>query len=337
MVCRRSEIAHPCGWLRTVTAPLPVVSVGNLTFGGTGKTPVVQALAQYCRRRGYRVAILLRGYRRRSSGLIIVSRGAGPEVPWWESGDEAWLHAWKIPEALVIVDRRRERAARVAHQLGAQVALLDDGFQYRRLQRALDLVLLDRRTLRCRFPLPFGCLREPLRALRRADFLLLSDVTVEALPSWLRSYPWVEVRFHFGTPVVWTSDGAQPTTPPAEPVAAFAGIARAERFRRSLQHEGWQIALWKPFPDHHPYSLRTLRRLLRTCLRLGIHRLVTTEKDLVRLMPLLEEFQRWGVEVMSVPLTASFGAGAARLWHRLDGLLQQHGGSAEDIPQHLKG
>ncbi len=299
---------------------------------------MVQALARYCLSRQRRVAVLLRGYRRRSRGTVVVSRGNGPEVPWWESGDEAWLHAWKIPQALVIVDRCRERAAQIARDLGAHIAILDDGFQYRRLRRHLDVVLLDRRSLRCRFAIPFGCLREPLRALRRADLLLLTDLSVGELPPSLRHQPWVAVRFTLEHALLWTPEGAQPLAAPLpEPVAAFAGIARAERFRALLHASGWQLAFWKPFPDHHPYSWRNLQALLRRCHRLGIQYLVTTEKDLVRLLPYLGTLPRWGVGLISISLTASFGVGASRLWECLERLLQQDSSVLENRAQHLEG
>ncbi len=317
------ELGYRSGWLPVVTAPLPIVSVGNLTFGGTGKTPVVQALAQHCLCKGHQPAILLRGYRRRHRGMLVVSRGQGPEVPWWTSGDEAWLHAWRLPQAFVLVDRYRERAALVAQQLGAKIAFLDDGLQYRRLSRQLELVILDRTTLRRPHVFPFGYLREPLRALHRSHVLLLNGIAPDEVPTAFRYIPWVCLRFSFGKATQWFPDKEQLLeAPPPEPVVAFAGIAQPERFRQSLVSCGWQIAFWKVFPDHHPYTLRSLRPAVEYCLRSGISSIVTTEKDFVRLRPFLPHLYAIGLTVITVSLVVEFGEGAEQLWASLEQLLQ---------------
>ncbi len=331
------NIAYSRGWLPVVPSPLPTISVGNLTMGGTGKTPVTQALAQYCLARGLCPGILLRGYRRRSRGMVVVSRGNGPEVPWTDSGDEAWLHAWKLPAAIVIADRRRERAAAHARELGAHVLLIDDGFQYRRLHRDIDLVLVDCYTLRRPRVFPCGWLREPLSALQRAHVLLLNGIDPEELPPWSHSIPWVQVIFHHSQPMVWSQNGAEPLSAvPEEPVVAFAGIAHPGRFRFSLEAAGWRIASWHPFPDHHPYRLSTLQALLRQCHRHGSQWLVTTEKDFVRLRPLVERIDTAGVKLVTLGVRAEFGKGAAALWDLLDRVLTQARSELKDLPQHTE-
>lgn len=259
--------------------------------------------------------------------MVLVSQGdgRGPAVPWEESGDEAWLHAWKIPQAVVIVDRRRERAALRAVHVGARLALLDDGFQYRRLERQLDIVILDRHTLRYPRPLPFGALRESLGALRRAHLLLLNGIESEELP--IYDIPWVRLRFSLGLPTLWGETGARALPEvPSEPVAAIAGIAHPERFRHSLEQCGWHVALWYPFPDHHAYTLWSLRLCLERCRRHGMRWIVTTEKDFVRLRPLLPFLQATGLALLTVPLQVTFGEGAELLWSLLGQLLQECAG-----------
>ncbi|MCS6965534.1 MAG: tetraacyldisaccharide 4'-kinase [Candidatus Kapabacteria bacterium] len=307
----------------TITPPLPVVSIGGLTVGGSGKTPVTQALAHRCIEQGIVPGIILRGYRRRSRGTLVVSRGEGPEVPWELSGDEAWLHAWKLPQAIVVVDRHREVASMAAWHLGARIVLADDCFQYRRLRRQLELVLVDRRTLRRPYVIPFGPLREPLSALRRAHAVLLNGIEPEELPLFARHLPWIRVHFQHSGAMVWTPTGLQPLLSiPSEPVAAFAGIALPERFRQDLQKSGWQLGLWRPFRDHYPYSRRVIRAFLTQCWDRGLRWAITTEKDIVRLQPLLPEFLSAGVTLVSVSLVAEFGEGSDSLWTLVDRLLQ---------------
>lgn len=330
------ELAYQRGWLTAATPTLPVVSVGNITVGGTGKTPVTQAIARYCLQRGLRPGIVLRGYRRRSRGALLVSFGNGPQVEWQQCGDEAWLHAWKLPQAIVAVHRRREIAATLAQQAGANIIAADDCFQYRRLRRHLELVLVDRRTLYGRL-LPFGPLREPRSALKRAHILLLNGVEPYELPPFVQELPWVRVEFRSAEIQQWTLAGPSLLPGPLpEPVAAFAGIAYPERFRDSLLTTGWRIGLWLPFPDHHPYSPRDLWHLFARCQRLSLRWAVTTEKDAVRLWPLLSEFAAAGVTLITVAVTAEFGQGAEHLWTSLDRLLQQLRRQTEDVAEHLK-
>jgi tetraacyldisaccharide 4'-kinase len=319
---------------KPIAPPVPTLSVGNLRIGGTGKTPVVQALARYCLAQGIRPAILLRGYRRRSRGMVLVSAGEGPCVPWQDAGDEAWLHAWKLPQALVLVDRRRERAALTAVAHGAELLLLDDGFQYRRLGRDADLVVIDPATLRARCCIPFGTLRQPLRAARRATLLLLwEELAGNPLPAELAGLPTVLLRFRSGMPYRLDSTGATHPLqqPPDCPVVAFAGIARPERFRSTLLQHGWHLAAWYGLPDHYRYGRATLWWLLQSCRRHRTPWLATTEKDAVRLLPLLPRLERAGCTLAVFPLEAEFCGNSAPLWELLQRLVEQARRARKDL------
>ena len=164
------------GVLPTYRLNHPVISVGNLTVGGTGKTPLVILLSQRFRDAGFRPVVLSRGYKRKSAGIVVVSRGSGPTVSWEIAGDEPFLIAQRAHGVSVVVGADRYGAGTVAEQenLG-DLFILDDGFQHRRLKRDLDIVLID---AMCPFGyghvLPRGLLREPLSGLRRANLLAIT-------------------------------------------------------------------------------------------------------------------------------------------------------------------
>ncbi|MGH7376234.1 MAG: tetraacyldisaccharide 4'-kinase, partial [Candidatus Methylomirabilales bacterium] len=169
--------AYRARLLATHRVPCPVVSVGNLTAGGTGKTPCVIFLARHLQQHGFRPAILLRGYGRRGgTGLLVASAGQGLLVPAAEAGDEASLLAEVLPGVPVILAADRVRGAEVAlSRCGADLLILDDGYQHLRLQRDLDILLLDARSpFGSGALLPRGLLREPPAAADRADLVILT-------------------------------------------------------------------------------------------------------------------------------------------------------------------
>ncbi len=253
----------------------PVVSVGNLTTGGTGKTPLVIELATQFRDKGYRPVILSRGYRRKSRGVVVVSRGRGPEIDWTQSGDEPQLMAVRLPGVAVVVGNSRLHAGKKAEEenLG-NLFLLDDGFQHRRLHRDVDIVAIDpNEWAREARLLPGGPWREPKSAIERAH-----AACVQAGPGLGAFEPDIPV-FEVETIVDGLSRNGRIV--PVEslkhtPVTAFAGIAKPERFFNLLETEGLNVASRVAFPDHHAFRSSDLQRLAGPML-------VTTEKDAMRL------------------------------------------------------
>lgn len=289
------------GWFRVRSLPVPVVSVGNLTVGGTGKTPAVLALARALRDAGRRPVVLTRGYRgRRASGVLRAGAWEdGATAGAREAGDEPLLLSRTLPSVPVVIGRNRGREAMRFLGSGERVDafLLDDGFQHRVLDRNRDLVLLDaRRPLANGRLLPAGPLREDPRALERADRLLLvtpgpdaavgpeTDRLLRALaPGAARSRVWPVFRglalLAGGDP---PSRGAAPSGIPDGPVLAVAGIARPERFRRLLEGAGARVAGTRWFRDHHLFSPAEVKDLETAAAALGAIP-VTTAKDAVRL------------------------------------------------------
>lgn len=272
------------GWLGRKRLASPVISVGSVSAGGAGKTPVVLMLARMLRQRGYAVRILTRGYGRSSA---TVERVEPHDDPLWH-GDEPVLLAQRagVP---VFVGAERYKAGLLAEKCEASektiVHLLDDGFQHRQLARDVDIVLLTRADVEDRL-LPAGNLREPLAAAAKADVIVLREEEADALQGFVSGL----TRGESG-PVVWVirrtlslGEGTLPTMP-----FAFSGIARPESFEKMLKGQGYEPAELMVFPDHHPYSESDVRRIVERARACGANGFVTTEKDAVKLTPAMRE------------------------------------------------
>jgi len=246
-----------------------VISVGNLSTGGSGKTPLTIALARLLSDRGFGVDVLSRGYGRRSEAAARVDPHGSAE----EFGDEPILIARESGVPVYVARQRYEAGVLAEASLEKIVHLLDDGFQHRQLARDVDILLLDRQDWRGGL-LPAGNLREPLRAARRADIIAIpaDDLALEAeLRSWGWNGPVWRLRRIMEIPAV---NG---------PIAAFCGIARPEQFFAGLEAAGIQVKGRAAFRDHHSYSKGDLERLVSVARAGGATALITTDKDLVRL------------------------------------------------------
>ncbi|NLA74187.1 MAG: tetraacyldisaccharide 4'-kinase [Deltaproteobacteria bacterium] len=267
-----------------------VLSIGNITTGGTGKTPAVIMIANWAKAQGYRVAVLSRGYGGKTgNGVLVVSDGKDILAEAHISGDEPWLIAGSLRDIPVVVSGSRYLAGIEAKkQFGTEFFILDDGFQHIRLARDMDIVLADTQSpFGNSHMLPWGPLREPVSELSRADTILFT-----------RSkglVPCYTIPYITGKPV-YTSDHIQENIILAEtgeeldisylrgkPVVAFSGIARPESFRKSLKELGADILLFKAFGDHYPFTRADIIGLKNDALALNRAILVTTEKDWARI------------------------------------------------------
>ncbi|HEX3154440.1 MAG TPA: tetraacyldisaccharide 4'-kinase [Candidatus Angelobacter sp.] len=243
----------------------PVVSIGNISVGGSGKTPFVIALGQLLAERGITFDVLSRGYGRSSTGIAVVDPGGSPI----QFGDEPLLIAQKL-QAPVIVGADRYQAGLFAEKkFAGKLHLLDDGFQHRRLHRDFDIVLLPKED-QAGSLLPAGRLREAISALRRADAVILFDSQrppIEAKRTW-------QARREIELPVA------------AGKIIVFSGIARPQQFLAGLQSSKLEIAGAVTFRDHHRYQQRDIDRLLQLKKQTGADGFITTEKDLMNLGPL---------------------------------------------------
>jgi tetraacyldisaccharide 4'-kinase len=265
--------------------PARVVSVGNLTVGGSGKTPFTLWLASRLAARGRRVAIVARGYRKRLPGVVVVGRDGTPLVSARDGGDEAVLLARRFAGPVVVGEDRVAAAREACRAFAAEVIVLDDGFQHRRLGRDLDIVLLASDPSVERL-LPAGPLREPLGALARAGAIVAMDAPPAVLAVGPRGLPRFQARTA-ATTLVEVRDGRwrerDVDTLAGRDVVALAGIARPERFVASLEALGARVRRREFLADHHGYDGNDLARVAAWAAH-GL--VVTTEKDLVKLADL---------------------------------------------------
>ena len=303
----------------------PVVSVGALAAGGSGKTPFAAALARMLVEMGERPAVLSRGYRRADpvEGAAVIRDFERTVGSLAVAGDEPWMLARSLDGVAVVVADDRHLAGRLAEaRLGATVHVLDDGFQHLQLERGTDLVLLSGADLDDPRVLPAGRLRERLATARRADAVLLVDVTADGrarvedelhlrerleaarradalllvdvtadgrarVETELQPARLFHVKRRTGPVRVRRPDGEGEGLAPGSRVAAVAGIARPGRFFDDLRAAGFDVARTMTFADHHRYGRRDADRIAAEARRAGAEAIVTTDKDFVRLEPRL--------------------------------------------------
>jgi tetraacyldisaccharide 4'-kinase len=266
---------YDAGWLRARRVPARVVSVGNITVGGTGKTPAALWLAERLTARGRRTAIVTRGYRKRARGIVIVGDAGRALVDAEEGGDEPVMLARRFTGPVVAGARRYEAARFACTRFALDAIVLDDGFQHRALARDADLVLVAD-DVAAAWPLPAGPLRETAQALGRARAVLAVDgAPAPAGAPVFRGRMRPTALVEAGTWRVAPLDALA-----GRPVLAVAGIAHPSRFGATLARAGIAAADILAFPDHHRYDAGDARRIVEAARGRPV---VTTEKDLVKL------------------------------------------------------
>ncbi len=268
---------------RRVRLKCKVISVGNIIAGGTGKTPVVRYIAGMAAVSGYKTAVVARGYKRKSKGLIEV----GDRSDWSQVGDEP-LEIYRTTDNVrVYVHQSKTTAAEKACADGAEVIIVDDGFQHRRLCRDIDLVCLDWQS-----PfgngrmLPLGMMREHRRNLKRADIILrtgfdkqarMKDTVNSDKPSFYIT-SWIENFLNIKTGAVKTIEEMKGST-----VLAFCGLANPNKFIAGLSELGIKISKTAAFRDHHDYSAYDMENLIGQAEEINVDCLITTYKDAVKI------------------------------------------------------
>ena len=296
-------LLYRLGLLRRYPLGIQVISIGNVTAGGTGKTPVTEIFARTLAAEGRKVAILSRGYRRKEAPWwqrvftqvilkpLVVSDGKHVLLDSAVGGDEPYMLASNLPGVAVVVDRDRVKAGRYAiKRLGCDTLILDDGFQYQKLKHSIEVVLVDSTN-----PfgngrmLPRGILREPARHLKRADIIFLtkcrgdSSQVIEEIRQYNRTAEIVECN-HAPRVLkdVWSREEFPLEWLRGKTLCTLSGIASPKGFENSLRHLGSKVVWCERYADHHRYAPSEILYALNRTADMGADALVTTEKDAVR-------------------------------------------------------
>ncbi len=272
------------GLLRVRRLARPVVSVGNLSAGGTGKTPFVIALGELLKARGIAFDVLSRGYRRKTRGVLVVEPNGGAA----DFGDEPLLISRRLGVPVIVGESRYEAGRLAERNFEARLHILDDGFQHRALARDFDIVLMTGQEFEDRL-LPAGPLREPVASLERADAVVLPADIPAGHAALSGQLLWRMTR------QIAIYDA------PQSPVV-FCGIARPEQLFAQVRAAGSTPAAEIAFRDHHSYQQRDLKRLLAAKEKSSAGGFVTTEKDVVNLGALAEELKPLAVAALSLSL-----------------------------------
>lgn len=300
--------------IRSEKLPSLVISIGNIAVGGTGKTPLVITMARTLKDAGYRPVVLSRGYGSKSKESVnIVSDGTKIILGHREAGDEPVLISQSLNGVPVITGSSRcKTGKRAIQEFGADILILDDGFQHRKLYRDIDIVLLDRiKPLGNGHMLPAGCLREPPEALTRADIIVLtgsSDLATSPkhslVPAALKNHPDVFHSYHKPVTVVrgkreneYALDYLK-----GKKIFAFAGIGNPLSFCRTMENLGCRLVGFSPFPDHHVFNHYDIDSIREKAIRAHAEIILTTEKDAIR----LSDYEEFLQDVYTLHIESAF-------------------------------
>jgi len=295
-IMKARETLYLKGFKRSHQLNVPVISVGNLTMGGTGKTPVVGMLALKLKEKGFRPAIISRGYGGAAGNKVnVVSDGKEIFLDAKAAGDEPCFLAKNYPEIPVLTGIVRVLPCKHAvEKLGCNILILDDGFQHMSVQRDLDLVLFSAATLAGNSRVfPGGDLREPVSALKRCHAFILTGITKELKKRCFAFGKLLHQRFpekpvfYFSYQPAGVTSLQNSTTDKVSalpsPLIGFSGIAQPELFHSTLQKQGVLLTKFMPFKDHQSYTQALIKKIARQAAITGAKGLITTEKDLIKL------------------------------------------------------
>ena len=296
--------------LKVNRLPCKVISVGNITMGGTGKTPIVIYLSNLLKERGYKTAIISRGYKRNTTGTVLVSDGIEVLSKWEDVGDEPYMMAKKLKNIPIVVDENRFRGGLLLiREFDPDIILLDDGFQHRKLHRDLDIVLLNGKDDYVKHHLlPYGTFREPWSSLLRADIIF----TTKQKPTVHLS---IKIKYT-SLPLICTKNAYSVNSKSRvrqndvlkfknKKVFLYCGIADPISFKKAVLEMQYLVCGSKFFPDHFHYSKKDIREIEILARNNDADLIVTTEKDWVKTKEHEPEFDVAVVSLLMEPIEKS--------------------------------
>ena len=292
-------------WIASFSFDIPIISVGNTTTGGSGKTPLVIYLSQMLQRRGKKPGIVSRGYGRKSQGMVIVHDGKELIANVENSGDEPYLMASVLKTVpMVVCEDRREGINHLLKNNSADVIIMDDGFQHRKVKRDLDIITISANDKKEDYRLlPWGKLREPLQNIGRANAAIFTRTNNYNPPELLPSIePFIKGEPLFSTQQLtlmkYDEDGYRKSLPPEEILFAFCGIGEPRSFFDSIVKLGLKSSGKRIFRDHQEYTSSVINELSTQIKSSNCKGIITTEKDLVKLPNnFLDEFEIYVIKI----------------------------------------
>ncbi len=290
---------------------IPIISIGNLSVGGTGKTPFVQMLSKYFLSRGLTPGIVGRGYKRTTKGELVVSDGKQLLTDARCGGDEMVMLANSLHVPVISHDSKSLGAQSMRNKFAPDVIIIDDGFQHRKLHRDIDIVIVDRATIDKPYLMPRGRLREPLESLKRADVIAftgnveLPEFTMKLLKPnsiiiWVK--PVHSNPYHLGNN---TTLKYKEIVNLKEGIIAFAGIAKPKLYFDMLTDMGYNIREAINFSDHHQYTKKNINDILLMCKKNNTFNIATTEKDAAKLITYIDFFKENDIDCFIFPIALS--------------------------------
>lgn len=303
--------------------PKPVISIGNLCAGGSGKTPFTLMLAERLIKKGYKPGIISRGWGRKSKDCVVVSDGKSVLCKQESAGDEMFMLAQKLKIPIVVHNKKEKAAEIISDRFSINCVLVDDGFQRRSLFRDLDIVIIDRATLERPVLLPSGRLREPLTSLKRADIIAFADdVKYNEIKEFAdKNACIIRIRTFQDLPYsLFNKDLIHNIDETA--IAAVTAIAKPERYIRMLEKSNIKVEKRFIFRDHYPFSYRAVNRILRQLTVLGIKLIAVTEKDAVKLSKYEDLFLNYKINCAVFPIHTEIIENEAQFFSNIEAAMK---------------
>lgn len=295
---------------------IPVISVGNLSVGGTGKTPFEELLVKLLQSLGKKPAIIGRGYKRQSKGEIIICDGKKVLVDAREGGDELVLLARKLMVPIIANESKVEAALSAERRFDIDCVIVDDGFQHRALKRNIDIVIVDKETIEKPYLLPKGMLREPLESLSRANVVCLTGgakITDELKQFTNQDAFFIKVTVQSGDPYILGNAKSDPEETDRirkkGKIVAVAGIAKPYRFYEMVKKLDYNLVNYLNFSDHYYYDRNDIEKIRRFAENNNSRYIALTEKDAVKLVQYIDRFEHYGMKLIVFPITMTISEG----------------------------
>lgn len=301
-------------------ASCPVISIGNLSMGGTGKTPMVQFISRMLLDKGRNPVVIGRGYKKKQKGKVVVSDGTNILATAENAGDEMYLLAKTLPIPVIAHEKKYLAAVAAEIDFDPNCIVVDDGFQHRYLERDLDIVLIDEKTNENPYLPPKGRMRELPESLNRAEIIVKSGdfEFSEEISKEIKDQLIIQTTREFGRP--YSIENNEIIDISNKQCIAFSGIGSPEKFHKMLELNNFQIAENIAFSDHVNYSSAKINHLVSIAKKRNINFLLTTEKDSVKLVNFQDTFTKEKVEVLALPLIIKISDGFDEISKKIDSL-----------------